>query len=247
MNAVYWKISNLRRYLWDKAAEAQEDLKVAPGSKESEERLLNYPPKINKSVHSKFIYFYNKFRRVCINYVWSLWKRSSYLVFPLLAVTLTCLIWQVDSCPFFCFSLISEHKKFFKQDPCSEEWKLGNQICLGGEGGKNDFLSSSKIHWWEALASLSKVLMPTLIPLSGDISAPWAVTPGHRLWPHSAHAFFSLLLFLFSLLSLLVFIFLWYFRASSSPSFLLGLWYTHKQHYSVLGNPAKIFVDTCLS
>lgn len=45
MNAVYWKISNLRRYLWDKASEAQEDLKVEPGSKESEYRLLNYPPK----------------------------------------------------------------------------------------------------------------------------------------------------------------------------------------------------------
>ena len=129
--------------------------------------------------------------------------------------------------------------------PRSEEWKLGNQICLGGEGGKKGFLSSSKIHWWDALASLSRVLVHTLSPLSGDISAPGV--PGHRLWPHSAHAFFSLY---FS--SFLSFLFL-----SSSSSGTLGLlppllscWGCGTPTSSTIQfweTQPKIFVDTCLS
>lgn len=43
MKAIYWKVSNLRKCLWDKSSEAQEDVEVAPGYKESEYCLLKHP------------------------------------------------------------------------------------------------------------------------------------------------------------------------------------------------------------
>lgn len=41
--AIYWNIFTLRKCLWDKSSETQEDLKVAPRYKESEYCLLKCP------------------------------------------------------------------------------------------------------------------------------------------------------------------------------------------------------------